>query len=91
MSVKWKTDEEFWRAAARSAGVRYRFFKWSLTIEQIDAEIALNPDWMELKKTLKPGDLIWPFEFNQNTLAYRKGFVVIRNRTPIGGIVTLVS
>jgi hypothetical protein len=40
---------------------------------------------------LEPGDLIWPFEFNRMTMAYRKGYVVIRNQKPIDVIVLIAS
>lgn len=91
MYITWTNEEEFWRGAARSSAWRYRFLKWSQAMEQVDLEIGHMPDWIELKKVLQPGDLIWPFEFNQRTLAYRKGFVAIRKGKPFGGVVTILS
>src|SRR4051812_33784503 len=72
---RWKNEEEFWRVAALSAPFRYRFLRKSLTAEQVDAEFSHRhfPPWLELKQIVRPTDLIWPFEFNQNTLSYRKG------------------
>jgi|GEM_PF-3330464 len=88
---RWANDEEFWQAAAQSAQLRYRVFRRTLTIGQVDAEIPEYPPWVELKQAIKPTDLIWPFEFNQYTSAYRKGIVVIRGAVPHGGVVWIVS
>jgi hypothetical protein len=91
MYVSWSNEEEFLRAAARNAPWRYRLFRWSIPIEQLDARHPGFDQWLAVKSILEPGDLIWPFEFNRMTMAYRKGYVVIRNQKPIDVIVLIAS
>jgi hypothetical protein len=91
VTIKWAGEDEFWQVAAQNAPLRFRLLRRSLTVEQIEPEVAGITEWAELKKTLQNGDLIWPFEFNQRTLAYRKGFVVVRGGKPIGGVITVSS
>ncbi len=73
---------------------RFRFFRRSVSIAQMDA-IFLNPwgseEWLRVKALLKPGDRIWPFIINQRTLAMRKGYLVVRRGKPIEVLTTAVS
>ena len=89
--VTWNGEQEFWRVAARSIPLWTWLLGRSVTPEQVEVELGASPEWQQLKKHLQAGDRIWPFEFNRKTLAYRKGFVVMRAGKPIGGVVTVLS
>jgi hypothetical protein len=85
------TEESLWRAAMRHAPLSYRWFGRSLTIMELDLQMRDAPQWLAAKKSIQAGDRIWPFVFNSNTLAMRKGYVIVRKGKPITGIVTVVS
>jgi hypothetical protein len=89
--ITWENEHEFWQAAARSIPFWRRFLGRSATVEQVEAEAGRSPDWQRLRQELRPGDRIWAFEFNRRTLAYRRGFVVLRQGKPVGGVVALLS
>jgi hypothetical protein len=82
---------EFWKLAARVGLPKFRRFRRPLSVAQIDAEIGASEQWKALKQSLKPGDELWPFEFNRYSLSYRKGVVVMRGGEPVAGIVTALS
>ena len=84
-------EEGFWKAAGRHVPFSYRWLGKSLSVEDVEASVSDSCDWQELKKRIRPGDRISPFVINENTTAMRRGFVVIRDGQPIGGIVVLVS
>jgi len=78
-----KSEAEFWLRAAENAPWTYRWFGRTLErsmLAELDASIEV-----------RPSDLIWPFEFNHNTLAYRKGYVVVRNGVGVNGVITELS
>jgi hypothetical protein len=85
------SEQELWQAAARHAPFTYRWFRRTLSIQELDEKHAGWNAWDECRRKLQPGDLIWPFCFNRNTSAMRSGFVVIRAGRPVTGVVTIVS
>ena len=85
------SEAMLWSQAARHAPLLYRLFRRSIAVAELDSRLADIPDWHELKPQLMPDDLIWPFEFNQGTLAMRQGFVVIRSGKPVAGFVMIAS
>ena len=92
--LNWTNEDELWRIAAQNVPLRYRLWRQSLSIEQVEQmepDVVHNAEWAKLKQNLCEEDKIWPFEFNRNTLAYRKGFVIIRKGKPISGLISLSS
>jgi hypothetical protein len=88
-------EAEFWEQAARTGLPRFRFFRRSLSPERLDRELLgtnLAADWQALKARMQPGDRIWPFEFHvRRCLGMRRGYLVLRQGRPVGGVVTMVS
>ena len=82
---------EFWKLAARVGRPRFRLFRRPLSIARVDAELGQSAQWKALKQLLAPGDELWPFEFNQFSLCYRKGIVVMRDAEAVAGIVSALS
>jgi hypothetical protein len=85
------SEAMLWSQAARHAPLLYRLFRRSVAVADLDARLNDFREWQQLKTQLLPDDLIWPFTFNQGTLAMRQGFVVIRSGKPVAGLVTIVS
>lgn len=89
------TETELWERAAREGLPRFRFFRRPLSIEQLDSKMLgsrLEAEWRALKTRLLPGDQIWPFEFHLRPyLGMRRGYLVLRQGYPLGGVVTEVS
>ena len=89
------TEFEFWNQAASRGLPCFRAFRRSVPIERIDCEMSgsrLEPDWMTLKSSLEPDDKVWPFKLNvRKYLGMSRGYVVLRNGKPIGGLVIEVS
>lgn len=89
------SKEAFWELAARRELPRFRFFRRSITVEQMDRVFAgdgLEGEWLALKEKMQPCERKWPFEFNvRSYLGFPKGFLVLRNGRPIGGILVMAS
>ena len=85
------TEAMFWLQAARHAPLLYRLFRRTVPVAQLDSQFDDFAAWLEVKRQLAPDDLIWPFVFNQDTLAMRQGYVVVRSGKPITGFVTISS
>ncbi|WP_425395215.1 hypothetical protein [Aeoliella sp.] len=89
------SDRDFWSIAARKGIPRFRWFRRSIRAEVLDRQFNgshLEDDWQALKSRMLPGDQIWPFEFHvRRYLGMRKGYLVLREGKPLGGIVTIVS
>ena len=90
------TEAEFWKLAAQKGLPRFRFLRRPPAIEDIDREFLgtrLEAEWAAaLKSNMQTRDEIWPFRFHvRGFLGMRRGYVVLRNGTPIGGIVVEVS
>ena len=81
----------FWHLAVKGVPFTFRFFGRNLTIEELEPELANNNQWQEAKQLYRAGDRIWPFVINPDTLGMRLGYIVVRNRNPITGVITLVS
>jgi hypothetical protein len=60
-------------------------------LAEIDVQYPSWDEWRRIRSTLLPGDQIWPFLFNRNTLAMPSGYVIIRDGKPIDALITLVS
>ncbi len=83
--------EVFWRLAVHCVPFKFRFFGRTLTIEELEPELANNRQWYEAKQLYRSGDRIWPFVVNFDTLGMRLGYIVVRNRKPIAGVITQIS
>lgn len=101
-----RTDEEleaeleaiFWSDMAKHGLPWLRCFRRPITVDEIESSrpaILNHPDWSRLKSELKPGGEIWPFRYPRwNTIkawGFRIGYLVLRQGTPVGGVVTMVS
>jgi len=90
--VKFNGDaQQLWRAAMRHAPITFRWFGRSLTPNDLESELDGNEQWAIVKQQYESGDRIWPFVINPDTLAMRLGYVIVRNRKPVTGVVTVVS
>lgn len=83
--------EQLWTEAMRSAPIAFRWFGHSVSLEELDLEFNHFDPWTEVKDQYQIGDKIWPFAFNVHTLAMRAGFVLVRNRRHVTGLVTVLS
>lgn len=86
-----KTKEDLLVEAARHAPLVYRMLNLSLSMSRLEARLHGSSEWEEWKRTRRQGDRIWPFVFNRDTLAMRKGYVIMRGRAPHRVILTEVS
>jgi hypothetical protein len=84
-------EQQLWRAAMRHAPVSFRWFGRSLSPDDLDAELDDSGRWETAKQAYQPGDKIWPFVINPDTMAMRLGYVIVRNRQPVTGVVTISS
>ncbi len=85
------SESQLWESAARRTPFSYRWLGRSLTVADVDAEHAAYPAWQVLHASIRLWDRICPFVINPNSMAMRKGYVVIRDGVPIGGTVTISS
>lgn len=93
--TQMSTESEFWNEAASRGLPWFRSLRRSIPIEQVDREMngsRLQPDWQELKSAMEPNDEIWPFHLNvRKYLGMRRGYIVLRNGKPIGGLIIELS
>jgi len=75
----------------RHAPIRYRWFRRSLSFDEIDNELNGFDQWRVAREKYRPGDMIWPFVLNFDTMAMRCGYVLVRKGIAVGGVVTIVS
>ena len=85
------TEHQLWSVAASRAPLAYRWFGRSIAIAELDAQYPDFDQWLALRPNVQSTDRIWPFTVNPNSMSMRQGFVVVRDGSPIGGIVTIVS
>lgn len=87
----WKNEEEFWKLVVRHGLPWFRRFRRSTSIEQVDAALTDWPAWLELRSKIQPGDQIWPFLFPRSKKYWgkKRGYVVLRSRSFVGGLVTI--
>jgi hypothetical protein len=52
---------------------------------------SLRDQYRRFVGQLSPGELVWPFHFNEWSSAYRKGYLVVKNGLPIRAWVTELS
>jgi hypothetical protein len=87
-----REETKFWEVAARKGLPWFRFLRRSLTTEELDAHLngsCLEGEWVALKSKMLPGDELWPFEFGfRRFWSGRRGYILLRNGKPVGGIVT---
>lgn len=81
----------FWRLAVKGVPFTFRFLGRNLTIEALEPELSNNNQWHQAKQLYRTGDRIWPFVVNPDTLGMRLGYIVVRNGTPITGVITQIS
>jgi hypothetical protein len=90
-----EVDAGFWEEAVRRGLPRFRFLRRPVPPEQLDAEFRgtrLEPEWVRLRAQMQAGDQLWPFSFTlRRYLGLRQGYVLLRGRRPVGGVVTVVS
>jgi hypothetical protein len=86
-----KNRQDLLEAAIASTPFLYRWLGISVPLSRLDRELGASRDWKNLRDSLRPTDKIWPFHFNKNTLAMRKGFLIVRDRKPFEAIVTELS
>lgn len=90
--VNTNTDwPSFWRIAMRHAPISFRWFGRSINFDDISAVYSRWDEWQMAAKQWQPGDRIWPFKFNEFTMAFRAGYVIVRNGEPVTGVVVLLS
>ena len=86
---------EFWKQAVREGLPWFRFLRRPVRPEQLDQVFIgtrLEAEWLHLKSQIQLGDELWPFQFNvRPVLGMRKGYVLLRQRKPVDGILTIVS
>ena len=85
------TEDGLWAAAATRVPFSYKWLRRSVSLDAMDSEFGHFAQWIALREHVLPTDRICPFIINPNSLAMRKGFVVIRAGKPMGGIVTIMS
>jgi len=86
--VGWDSEAEFLKVAASHAPIMYRWFGKTLAVDDLGAIVGTDSKWRRIRTQLQPGDRIWPFTINPNTMALREGFVVIRDGQPIEALLT---
>jgi hypothetical protein len=84
-------DADLESAALASVPLSFRIFRFSLPVSSVDRKLRGQPKWELLKPGLQAGDKLWPFEFNRNTLAMRKGFILLRRGKVHSVLVTELS
>lgn len=90
--VTWTgEDKQLWAAAVRNAFMMFRRLGRSLSFADLDSRYSHFDQWIEAREKYQGGDKIWPFVINPNTMEMRAGFVIVRGRLPVTGIVTTVS
>lgn len=85
------TQADLEHAALASVPLVYRLFRVSLSLAATDRKLRGRAEWEALKSGLKAGDRLWPFEFNRNTSAMRKGLVLMRQGKLHSVLVTELS
>lgn len=75
-----ETDEDLLGAAYDSAPWIFKALRISLPAFLVRRE--LRKYYQDYKAKLDPEERIWPFHFNQMSLAMRRGFVVVRDGKP---------
>jgi hypothetical protein len=86
-----KTKEELLVEAAKSVPFLYRLLNFSVSINHLEERLQGRSEWEEWKRTRRHGDRIWPFCINRDTLAMRRGFIIMRDKSPYRVILTEVS
>ncbi len=84
-----RTQEDLLAAAYRSAPLMLRLFRISLPAFLVRKEH--REPYRDFKSKLGPGEIAWPFCFNQNSLAMRRGFLVVKCGKPDRVWVTTMS
>jgi hypothetical protein len=90
-----EVEAEFWEQAAREGLPWFRSLRQPLSPELLDLELLgtrLEGEWLQLRSRMQPGDELWPFEFHvRSYLGMRRGYLLLRQGRPVGGVVTEVS
>ncbi len=85
------SEAELWREAMRHVPLSCRWFGRSVAVSELDAQFGDWLEWRSARKLVREGDRIWPFLINPWTMAMRKGYVIVRDGKPIGGVLTELS
>ena len=87
-----RTPQELLDAAFHSAPWYFRWLPISLSASEIEAFIDRSSSSHDVAKAeLKEGAKVWPFVVNENTLAMRKGYVLVRGGRPRAVVLTEIS
>ena len=82
-------EDDLLRAAYASSPWILRLLQISLPRFLVPRE--LRQQYRDFVARLTPGELVLPFQFNQMSLAMRKGFVVVKDRRPLRVWITELS
>jgi hypothetical protein len=89
--VAIRSSQDLLDAAFLSIPLVYRLLPVSKRFSVLNSQLGNHPDWIAWRKVRQPTDRIAPFKFNMNTLAMRRGFVIIRDNKAYQAIVTALS
>ena len=84
-----RSEVDLLSAAYQSVPWLYRTL--GISLPSIFVRRELRNAFRDFKNKLKPRERVWPFHFNQCSLAMRKGFLVVKNGKPIRAWVTELS
>ena len=75
-----RNEEDLLNAAYESAPWVFRFLRISLPAFLVRKD--LRDEYKDFTSRLQPKERVWPFHFNQWSLAMRKGFLVVKDGKP---------
>lgn len=86
-------SEEFWSDATNSKPlIPTEWLTKRVSIQNVD--IKLKADLEKLQSAMKPGDELWEFKSPPETwrmFAGVAGYAIVRDGTPVGGVVTYMN
>ena len=86
-----ETRADLLAAAYASAPFFFRWFGLSLARAQFRIDSPTTDEAHRLNKELNLGAKVWPFSFNECSLAMRQGYLLVRDGQPQEVIITCVS
>jgi hypothetical protein len=84
-----RSEADLLKAAYASTPWVLRFLRISLPVFFVPR--SLRDRYRHFLSQLDPEEVVWPFHFNEWSLAYRKGYLVVRNNQPVRVWVTELS
>lgn len=86
-----RSEAELLQAAYETSPRLPRWLGLGVPFALLDRRLDGHPEWEAWKADRRAGDKVWPFRFNAMTLAYREGYVLVRNGRPCKVLLTAVS